>query len=357
MDLGRRLFLVDDPLFDEHRARGYHPERPERLFAARDAVAELAGTGLEVVRLPPRDASADEIGRIHRNRYVDELERHQGSFAALDDDTYLGPRSVPAAYRAAGGAVALVDRLVDAPRPGDLGLALLRPPGHHARPDRGMGFCLLNNVAIAAAHALTLGFRRVAIVDWDVHHGNGTQECFIDDPRVLFTSIHQYPFYPGTGGATDVGSGAGEGFTLNVPLSPNAGDLTYQAAFEAVVLPVLDQYAPDLVLVSAGFDAHARDPLAGMAVTAPGFGQLARGVAAIAQKHAGGRLGIVLEGGYDLEGIEQSLSATLRAAAGLEAAEVTDDEPDSDDEPGPLSQRHELEIERARRIAGKYWKL
>ena len=178
-----------------------------------------------------------------------------------------------------------------------------------------MGFCLLNNVALAAAHALQHGKERVAIVDWDVHHGNGTQDAFYRDPRVLFVSLHQAPFYPGSGTAAEVGDADGKGFNVNLPLSAGASDAVYAAAFERIVLPVLDQYAPDLVLVSAGFDAHARDPLAGMMLTADGFGVMARGVRAIAEQHAGGRLGLLLEGGYDLEGLETSLLATLEAAA------------------------------------------
>ena len=350
----RSIHLVDDPLFDEHRARGYHPERPERLIAARHAVeSSLDG---RVRRLAGRDATADEIARVHTARYVDELERHHGLFGALDDDTYLGPRSVAAAYRAAGGSVALVDALLTDASPADsgspLGVALVRPPGHHARPDGGMGFCLVNNVAIAAAHAMAKGIRRVAIVDWDVHHGNGTQDAFYADPRVLFVSIHQYPFYPGTGAAAETGEGEGEGFNVNVPLSPNAGDATYRSAFDRIVAPVLDQFAPELILVSAGFDAHARDPLAGMVLTARGFGELARTIRTAADAHAKGRVGVFLEGGYDLEGLESSLAATL---SGLTSpapppAPVVE-------ERSPLSSRHGLELESTRQTLTRYWRV
>ncbi len=343
------LLLVDDALFDEHRARGYHPERPERLSAARRAVQLAEGQGVELVRLAPRDATPEELGRVHSSAYIEELDTQQGLFGALDDDTFLGPRSVAAAYRAAGGALALTDALLAEQGP-RVGLALVRPPGHHARPSRGMGFCLLNNVALAAAHARARGVGKVAIVDWDVHHGNGTQEAFFADPSVLFVSLHQYPFYPGTGAATEVGQGEGTGFNVNLPLSSNATDATYQAAFERVVLPVVEQFAPELLLVSAGFDAHARDPLAGMAVTAHGFELMARGLAKLATASAAGRIGLFLEGGYDLEGLESSLASTLSAICG--------DAAPPDAPPGaPVSSRHGLEIERARHTLSAHWKL
>jgi acetoin utilization deacetylase AcuC-like enzyme len=349
----RRLFLVDDPLFDEHRARGYHPERPERLLAARHAISHSEGAGITFQRLAPRDASAAEIGRVHTEQYVDVLEAKQGLFGALDEDTFLGPRSVAAAYRAAGGALSLVDAILDGKQGVRRGLAIVRPPGHHARPDRGMGFCLLNNVALAAAHARARGIERVAIVDWDVHHGNGTQEAFFSDPNVLFVSLHQYPFYPGTGGSAEVGQGAGTGFNVNIPLSANAGDPTYGAAFERLVLPVLEQYAPELVLVSAGFDAHARDPLAGMAVTSEGFRAMAKAISQIADSTAGGRMGLLLEGGYDLEGLESSLLATVAAIVGDDAPLPPEQTAPSN---APLSSRHGLELERTRRDLAPYWK-
>ncbi len=343
-----RIHLVDDPLFDEHRARGYHPERPERLIAARHAIATSAGA---THRLVARDATADELARVHTARYVEELERHHGLFGALDDDTYLGPRSVAAAYRAAGGSIALVDAMLTGDAP-SLGIALVRPPGHHARPDGGMGFCLVNNVAIAAAHALSKGVRKLAILDWDVHHGNGTQDAFYADPRVLFVSIHQYPFYPGTGAVSETGSGEGLGTNVNIGLSPNAGDQTYRAAFDRLVSPILDQFAPELILVSAGFDAHARDPLAGMVLTARGFGALARTVRAAADAHAHGRVGVFLEGGYDLEGLESSLSATVEALRGR-----NEEPPVGADEPSPLSSRHGLELEHARKTLQPFFRL
>ena len=360
------MWLVDDPLFDQHRARGYHPERPERLVAARKALDACRADGFAFDALAPRDATPAEIALVHEDRYVEALEKLEGVFAALDDDTYLAPASVAAAYRAAGGGMALVDALLDATsaagstKARTKGVALLRPPGHHARPDVGMGFCLLNNIAVAARHALGRGIERVAIVDFDVHHGNGTQAAFYDDPRVLFTSLHQYPFYPGTGAADETGTKDGVGYTVNVPLSQSASDVTYRAAFDRVVVPVLEAFSPQLVLVSAGFDAHVRDPLAGMAVSAAGYREMTRSIAEVAERTAGGRVGLFLEGGYDLEGLSTSLAAAIRGLCGV-------GEPPADpgayasvsalDDVAPLSQRHGLEIERSRREASAHWKL
>ncbi|MFO0618774.1 MAG: histone deacetylase [Polyangiaceae bacterium] len=344
------MWLVDDPLFLEHRARGYHPERPERLIAARAAIAGLEAEGHTFERVPLRDAKEDEIATVHDAAYVEELDKVRGLYAALDDDTYLGPKSVHAAVRAAGGAIALVEKLLDPSGP-STGVALLRPPGHHARPSGGMGFCLLNNIAIAARAARRSGVERIAIVDWDVHHGNGTEEVFYEDPHVLFTSIHQYPFYPGTGAAASTGRGEGLGYTVNIPLSQSATNTTYASAFERVVVPVLESYAPELILVSAGFDAHARDPLAAMSLTGEAYEQMARAVKRVADASAHGRVGVVLEGGYDLAGLSESLTATLRGLTTSAAPAA----PKS--ERAPLSQRHGLEIENARAVAAARWRI
>ena len=340
------LLLADDALFDEHASRGYHPERPERLAAARRAVERVAS---EVVirRLAARDASTEEIARAHEEEYVEALERVSGRWAALDADTFVAPASVRAARRAAGAAIAVVDALRADPAERGIGLALLRPPGHHATRERGMGFCLFNNAAVAAHWALAQGIERVAVVDWDVHHGNGTQDIFWTDPRVLYLSVHQSPLYPGTGAAAEVGEGDGHGTTGNVPLSPGAGDAAYAEVFSQIVEPALEAFAPQLVLVSAGFDAHERDPLAAMRVTDAGFAAMARGLARVARRSAGGRLAFLLEGGYDLGAIEGALAATIRAALGLEhdhdAAALREAGP-------PLGALHAEEIGSVRRV-------
>jgi acetoin utilization deacetylase AcuC-like enzyme len=342
----RALAIVDDPLFSEHVSSQPHPERPERLEAARTAVSQ-AQLGLDRTPLEPRDASDDELARVHDHAYLDALGAARGRSGWLDGDTYLCPRSVEAARRAAGGALALAQALIEGRA--RHGVALLRPPGHHARPAGGMGFCLLNNVAVAAAHARQLGAARVAIVDWDVHHGNGTQETFYDDPSVLYISLHQFPFYPGTGAVDEVGEGDGKGHTVNVPLSAGADDAAYVAAFDRLICPIIAEYDPDLVLVSAGFDAHHRDPLAAMSVSDEGYAAMTQRLASAMPRGAAGHLGLVLEGGYDLTGLKGALRSALEAL-----------EPQATAPAAPttlLSPRHESELGRARVALSPYWKL
>ncbi len=310
--------LLDDPSFDEHRPLGHHPERPERLKAARAAV-KSASLRVDWRPVAAREASNDELEKVHDARFVESLEQLRGKSGYLDPDTYVSPRSIEAAWRAAGGMVALVDAMIDEAAPG---LALVRPPGHHARPGRAMGFCLLNNVAVAAAHARSRGISRVAIVDWDVHHGNGTQEAFYSDPSVLYISTHQFPFYPGTGAVSEAGEGEGKGFTINIPLRAGEGDGQYRAAFDRIVAPALEMFKPELVLVSAGFDAAERDPLAEMNVSPAGFGYMAHAVGEQARKSAKGRIAIVLEGGYDLVALEEGLASAIEGALLGKAAAV-----------------------------------
>ncbi|HEX7602027.1 MAG TPA: histone deacetylase [Polyangiaceae bacterium] len=336
---GPRSLLVDDPAFDQHRPRAYHPERPERLRAARSAIARTPATWVPV---PVREARTEELLRVHDEAFVNHLESLRGTEGNLDPDTYYGVDSVRAARRAAGGVLAMVEAMIDGPV--RTGVALPRPPGHHARPDRAMGFCLLNNVAVAAAHARAMGVERVAIVDFDVHHGNGTQEMFYADPAVLYASLHQFPFYPGTGPAEEIGGGEGRGATVNVPLGSGGGDDVYRAAFERVILPVLEQFRPGLVLVSAGFDASARDPLAEMTLSGQAFGYMAQELAKVAARSAEGRLGLVLEGGYDLVALEEGLGAALSGALGFARF---DPERDAD----------HPDVARAAREAARSWKV
>jgi acetoin utilization deacetylase AcuC-like enzyme len=335
---------VDDTRFDAHTAGAYHPERPERLLAARGAVAR---TPAFWDRVPAREATRDELERAHTPSFIEDLEKLRGARGYLDPDTYVGPGSVEAARLAAGGLVAMLDRMIDgASADTSRGVALLRPPGHHARPDRAMGFCLVNNVAVAAAHAIARGFERVLVMDWDVHHGNGTQEIFWRDPRVLYMSTHQYPFYPGTGAATEVGGGAGEGFTVNVPLTAHGSDGVYRAAFEQVLLPIAEAYAPELVLVSAGFDAATRDPLAQMDLGAEAFGWMGAKLAKVAEKSAKGRIALVLEGGYDLVSLEGGLTRAIAGIAGPDAVLAESTVPREPDH---------ADVERARRGAARAW--
>ena len=218
---------------------------------------------------PPRPATHDELRRVHSDSYLKAIDATAGRAVSLDPDTYTSPDSRDVALLAAGAAIGGVEAIVQSRA--TRVMALVRPPGHHAERDRAMGFCLYNSVAAAAAHALTLGMERVAIMDYDVHHGNGTQWIFYEDPRVLYVSTHQYPFYPGTGAAEDVGRGKGAGFTLNVPLEAGSTDGDYDEVFKALVIPVIDQFRPELLLISAGFDAHERDPLARMRLSTAGI--------------------------------------------------------------------------------------
>jgi len=355
VNIAPEILVVDDALFDEHHSRGHHPERPERLFAARAALSQCAAEGLPSRRLPTRDATTEELARVHDLAYLEALTSLRGHYASLDPDTYLAPGSVDAAIRAAGASLALVEALLDpssvapekTPSPG---LALLRPPGHHATRSRGMGFCLLNNVAVAASGALAKGLSRVAIIDWDVHHGNGTQDIFWNDPRVLYLSLHEYPFYPGTGSLRETGGADAEGYTVNVPLSQGATDAVYAEAFRQVVDPVLEAFSPELVLVSAGFDAHQRDPLADMCVSDQGFAAMSSSLSGAARRSAGGRVAFFLEGGYDLTGLQSSLAAAMLAAADAPLAER---KPMST---APVSFRHGDEVARARKTAAEHWR-
>ena len=287
---------------------GAHPERVERIVAVERALDERDWLGWEVRESPAVDR--DALRAIHPDRYVDSIaEACAAGGGALDVDTIVSERSYEAALHAAGGAVAVVDALLgDGPQ---VGASLHRPPGHHALSARAMGFCLFNNVAVAAQRALDhWGAERVLIIDWDVHHGNGTNDIFHASPEVLFVSVHESPLYPGTGPASDRGSGAGEGFTVNLPVPGGSGDALWCSLIEHVVVPLGLEHSPRIVLVSAGYDAHVRDPLASCDVTREGYARMAASVRALADD-LGVPLGIVLEGGYDLVALSESVVATL----------------------------------------------
>jgi len=307
----RHGLLLDDAHFDAHRSLGHHPERPERLTAARAAVERSGFRWSPVAATTP---TFDELLRTHSEEHLSRLEAWRGRQGNLDSDTFVAPGSVEAAHLGAGGCMAMVDALFSTSA--DFGVALVRPPGHHATRDRSMGFCLLNNAAIAANQARRQGASRVAIVDWDVHHGNGTQDIFWDDPSVLYASLHQAPLFPGTGSLSEVGGRNAEGTTINLPLEAGSDDGTYRLAFERVVLPVLEAFSPDFLIVSAGFDASYRDPLAQMSVTPAGFGWLAAALDHVHTKAVARKTMYVLEGGYDLVGLEESLLASLHGARG-----------------------------------------
>ena len=305
--------LVYHPAYLEHDMGAGHPESPNRLRAIIQQL-ERSGTAARISKIEPRMAEDEWITQIHSPSYVATLRTHQPSSGrvALDPDTSMSPGSLPAAYLAAGGALAAVDAIMR----GEVQHAFcaVRPPGHHAESAKAMGFCLFNNVAIAARYVQKKhGVTRVLIVDWDVHHGNGTQHSFEQDPSILFFSTHQYPHYPGTGRATERGKGAGEGFTINVPMDAGDGDDEYHAIFLNVLLPAADAFKPEFVIISAGFDAHRDDPLASMGLTEAGYTDLTSLVAGIAKRHAQGRLLSALEGGYNLNALSASVDAHLQA--------------------------------------------
>ena len=311
--------MVDDVLllYDEamlaHDPGPDHPEQPARLRAVRDALIKhpVPGASWSV----PQSARRDSIERVHAAAHVDRIESFRGQSAFLDADTVVSPGSVEAVYIGVGAAIDAANAAVN----GDAlrAFALVRPPGHHAEHNRAMGFCLFNNIAIAAAHARAeLGCNRVLIVDWDVHHGNGTQQAFYGDPNILLFSAHQHPLYPGTGASSEIGTGDGAGYTVNVPIPSGFGDAEYAAIFQRILVPIADSFTPDLVLVSAGFDAHRDDPIGGMAVTDTGFAFLCAMVRDIADRHANGRLVLVLEGGYDATALSSSVRACIEVLAG-----------------------------------------
>ncbi len=258
-----------------------------------------------------RRATHEELARVHTAAHIESVARTAGRDQWMfDADTFTSPDSYDTTLLAAGGAIDLVDRVMA----GEIGngFSAGRPPGHHAESSRAMGFCLFNNIAVAAAHAMEKhALERVMIIDWDVHHGNGTQAIFWNDPRVLFVSLHQSPFYPGTGALEETGGPGAPGMTINLPMPAGFGDEEWVAAFRRVVKPAGDSFAPQLVLLSAGFDAHARDPLGGMNVTEAGYALMADEVLALARAHAGGKLVAVLEGGYDLAALESSVDTVL----------------------------------------------
>lgn len=306
-----RVLVETHPAFAAHDAGPGHPEGPARLAATLAGIDGL-GLGEQVVRVEPRAATRAELARVHEPGFVDALERFCADGGGqIDSDTRAGPGSWEAAVLAAGAGLDAAERLVDGQA--EAAFCVVRPPGHHATPRRAMGFCLLNSVAVCAA-SLAAGGERVVIVDWDAHHGNGTQDTFWADPRVLYVSMHQWPLYPGTGRLDETGEGPGEGLTVNLPFPPGATGDVYRAAFDRVVAPVTAAIDPAWVLVSAGFDAHRACPLTDLGLSAGDYGDLGRLSAALAPA---GRCVAFLEGGYDLDAVEASVAAFVAALAGI----------------------------------------
>jgi len=304
-------FLSDD-IYLEHQPGPGHPERPDRLQAI---VGHLQSTGLlaDLHPIGPQSIEREWLERIHTPAYLDlartEIE-NEGRRELSTGDTAVGERTHAVALQAAGGVLAATAAVCNGTV--ENAFCAVRPPGHHATRNRGMGFCVFNNVAAAARYAQAeFGLERILIVDWDVHHGNGTQDIFYEDPTVLYFSTHQWPFYPGTGAATATGLGAGEGTTINVPLPAGSGDNALLAAFTEQLIPAATAFAPDLVLISAGFDARIGDLIGGCRVTDAGFTELTAIVQGIARESARGRIVSVLEGGYALDGLALATGAHL----------------------------------------------
>jgi acetoin utilization deacetylase AcuC-like enzyme len=316
----------------EHDTGLGHPERADRIRAIEAELSRQDWFGFERREAPA--ATREQLLSVHPESYVELVREICARGGAFDLDTPTSPGSWEAALHAAGGACALVEALLGGER---AGFSALRPPGHHAEHSRAMGFCVFANLAIAARHALSLGASRVLVLDWDVHHGNGTNAIFRESPEVLFASLHQFPFWPGTGALDDVGAGAGEGYSLNLPVPAGGGEAEFCGLVEHVVLPAARAFDPDLVLVSAGFDAHRDDPLAECTMETAAYAQLALLVLGL-----GKPVGYVLEGGYDLGALSASVAASMECLA-------DGGEPESFPR-GPL-------VERATAVAGRYWEV
>lgn len=309
--------IVKDNLFLEHITDDYHPENPNRLRSIYSMLETISDDGIVFVQ--PRKATREEIALNHDVAYIDYVAATSGKPPKrIDPDTVTSPKTYEASCLAAGGVLTLIDKLQVSEI--QSAFALVRPPGHHAERDRGMGFCIFNNIAIGARYLeKAYNAKRVLIVDFDLHHGNGTQHSFYGDATVLYFSTHQYPYYPGTGWYEEIGEGEGEGYTINVPMSYGMSDEDYLYAFREVLVPVSDIYRPEMVLVSAGFDAYYNDPLGGMVLTEGGYAMMTKILLEIAEKHSKGKALFALEGGYDLSGLASSVKAVITEMKGSPA--------------------------------------
>jgi acetoin utilization deacetylase AcuC-like enzyme len=333
--------VVIDPRYLEHDTGAAHPECPDRIAVLLPMIEATTG---RLERVQARFASEDELALVHDRAYVKEVAATECDrpWFAFDADTPTSPQSYATARLAAGGFLALLDAIMS--RRIENGFAFVRPPGHHAERHRAMGFCLFNNVAVGAAYLRErYGVQRILIVDWDLHHGN----MFEASAAVLYLSIHQHPHYPGTGALDEVGVGAGEGYTVNLPFPAGFGDAEYHEAFQRIVGPVAHQFAPEFVLISAGFDAHALDPLGGMQVTEAGFGLMTQALLEVARDHSSGRCAAILEGGYNLSALRDSSQEVLSVLLGEHTALASP----------PRHSRASTLLNRLQTIHGRYWRL
>ena len=340
-----RTGIILEEIFLEHNSGPYHPERKERLVTIQEGLENYRNRK-SLLKLASRESTEEELLRVHSPSHVQKIRLTAGrNSTQLDPDTATSARSYEAALHAAGSLPVLIDALIH----GEIqnGFAFVRPPGHHAEIDHAMGFCLFNNVAIGAAYALEkYGLKRVLVLDFDVHHGNGTQRAYYDRNDVLFISTHQYPLFPGTGDFNEVGENSGQGYTLNFPLPAGTDDPTYNSIFQQIIFPVSLAFAPQLVLVSAGYDAYIGDPLAGMAMTEAGFVGLTHTIVRLAQETSNGKLAFILEGGYHLAGLRSSVLRTLDVLTG-EDKHVID---------WPRTSLYETVLSKARKTFGDFWK-
>jgi acetoin utilization deacetylase AcuC-like enzyme len=335
------LLLVASDRFADHVTPPGHPERVDRAEVFSGIALRWRDAGGLVSE--PSPATATDILRVHSQAHLDIVAATAGQAVQLEPDTFTSPDSYDVALLAAGAVIDAVRHASEHDAPA---VALVRPPGHHAERDAVMGFCLFNNVAVGAAWARAQGVGRVAIIDFDVHHGNGTQAMFYDDPSVMYVSTHQFPYYPGTGAAHEIGSGAGAGTTINVPLEAGATDADYDLAFTELIVPLVEAFAPDVLLVSAGYDAHHRDPLAAMRVSTDGFATMVARLWAVAGAVCRRRLVAITEGGYDLPALAGGIEATLRVLS----------EPAAPVEPMQGDRaRARASLDRVRRILRPYW--
>jgi len=340
-----RTAIVADRAYMAHNPGRLHPERPQRIAALIDMTAQLTRPALK--HYAPRPASIAELRLCHGGDYIASV-KHSASVERFDfdGDTHSSAATWATARLATGGVLTAIEAVADGDA--DNGFAIVRPPGHHARPDQAMGFCFFNNAAIGAKWLLeNRGLSRVLVLDWDVHHGNGTQEMFYDTSKVLYMSTHQYPFYPGTGWFDEVGTEIGAGFTVNAPMPATFGDSEYLRVFDDLMLPIARQFKPEFVLISAGFDCHHRDPLGGMRVSEEGFTAMTRRLTALAAEYCGGKIVAVLEGGYDLQALAGGARAVIEEF-GRDAETVR---------PAPQSARSAPVVDRARHFLSPYWKL
>ncbi len=354
-----KLVVIRDSRFQEHLTPQLHPESPKRL-AAIDQAMEKTHLAQQITQEKPRLASEEELATVHKPAYIEHLQedalkaRETEKLIMLDPDTFMSPESYETAKLAAGAGLVAVDSIAHAQT--ESSFVAVRPPGHHALADKPMGFCLFNNIAVAARYAQkALGKKRVFIIDWDVHHGNGTQALFYDDPSVFFVSFHQYPFWPpNSGWYTEDGAGDGRGYNLNIPLPAGTGDRGYLKAWDTLVAPVCNEYAPELIMLSAGYDAHQLDPLGGQQITTEGYAQLSQRLTKLAQQ-TGTKVVGFLEGGYNTRSLADAVVATMKVLndgqqaqhAPVRAADLTEDASGSEVEERILEVRSHF---------GQFWK-